>query len=96
VTSALRDSGSTRRWRELRAAWSLRLPAPCSRCGELVLATDAWHLDHTIPRSAGGSDRDARPAHARCNMSAGPSFLSEHGDPDSDAEHHEERSLLVR
>jgi hypothetical protein len=71
VTSALRPGGSTRAWRKLRAAAALTLPRPCSRCGELVLPDQAWHLDHLVARVDGGDDQLVAPAHALCNLRAG-------------------------
>jgi len=84
MTSALTAKGSTRRWRELRAAWSNRLPVPCVRCGNPVEPGSNWHLDHPVPREAGGRDSEARPAHAACNLAAGAAFWNgdqppEHG-----------------
>ena len=51
--------------------WAARLPLPCTRCGALVHPGQEWHLDHTTPRSQGGHDADARPAHAHCNVTHG-------------------------
>lgn len=48
-----------------RRAWAPRVTqgrVRCARCGELIAADDAWHLDHVGERS--------HPAHARCNIGA--------------------------
>lgn len=51
------------------------LPAPCCRCGRLVvprpgLPNDGWEPDHwPVPREQGGTQ--VWPAHSRCNRSAG-------------------------
>lgn len=60
-----------RRVTQARAAWAQLLPLPCSRCGQLVHAHQAWHLDHRTPRSQGGTDATIWPAHRRCNLRAG-------------------------
>lgn len=38
-----------------RALFAQRLPLPCSRCGQPVESWHDWHLDHTTPRSKGGT-----------------------------------------
>lgn len=58
-------------WQALRARWALLLPMPCARCGEPVAPDEPWHLDHLVPVAMGGGPETARPAHARCNMTAG-------------------------
>lgn len=63
MASALRDSGSTWRWRKLRAYYAAILPVTCSRCHELVYPNQAWDLDHVVPRAAGGNDSQVWPAH---------------------------------
>lgn len=49
------------------------LPLPCSRCGRIVTAEMAWHVDHLVERvHHGGHDRaNLGVAHAKCNTSAG-------------------------
>jgi len=78
--SALTPAGSTRAWRQLRAAWNLRLinaaaaghPIACPRCAKPIHPNQAWDLGHTIDRAAGGTDRDGlQPEHAACNRRAG-------------------------
>jgi len=70
MTSALRDSGSTHRWRELRKWWAQQLPLACPRCGIVIEYGEPFDLDHQVPRSIGGGDETARPAHAACNRGA--------------------------
>lgn len=65
------QGGSTRRWRRRREWWTARLPVECLYCGQPVERDHAWHLSHTVARSAGGRDRDSWPAHAVCNLRAG-------------------------
>src|SRR5262245_28907500 len=64
-------SGSSKSWRELRASWARRLPVACLHCGEPVDGSSPWALAHPIPRSLGGRDEDARPAHRECNRAVG-------------------------
>ena len=58
-----------------RAAWALRLPVPCSRCGRDVTPDQAWQLDHLTARAidpaATWTTGNLWPAHRRCNESAG-------------------------
>ena len=73
--SALRDAGSTRSWRRLRA---LVLDRDAHRCtlplasGQLCGAF-ATHVDHVVPRSKGGSDAlsNLRAACRPCNLRRG-------------------------
>lgn len=61
----------------LRAAWALRLPLPCPRCGRPVHAqpADGWDLGHQTPRALDSSrtwdPANLRPEHASCNRAAG-------------------------
>jgi 5-methylcytosine-specific restriction endonuclease McrA len=62
-----------RRVARLRAL-VIRLYGPtCWLCGQAIEAGQAWHVDHVVPRKAGGSDdvRNLRPAHASCNLKRG-------------------------
>ena len=78
MAADVKRRGSTRQWRRLRLLWQSRLPLPCTRCGRDVLPSHAWHLDHSVvPASRGGSDLEARPAHAWCNLSAGARAVGE-------------------
>lgn len=56
-----------------RALWATKLPLPCSKCGRPVLPTQRWHVDHVIPRWAGGAlgPENQWPAHGACNEGAG-------------------------
>ena len=38
-----------------RKHWAPRLPLPCWQCGKPVLSTQQWVVEHTHPRSQGGS-----------------------------------------
>lgn len=38
-----------------RKHWKPRLPLPCFLCGLPVLPTQAWVVEHIVPRSLGGS-----------------------------------------
>jgi len=66
--SALRDEGSTRAWRELRAEVLEDAGHRCAYCGD-----PATHVDHRTPRSAGGTDsrRNLAASCARCNLGKG-------------------------
>lgn len=59
---------NTRAWQRQRRWWAQQLPLPCARCGQVIHPNDNWHLDHMIPRWAGGADDTARPSHAYCNL----------------------------
>ena len=65
-------------WVRLRTWWAQQLPLPCGRCGEAVMPGSDWHLDHMVPRWAGGTDDTARPSHAYCNMAAGKDHPPRH------------------
>jgi hypothetical protein len=69
--SAISANGSTRRWRKLRAAYSLMLPCTCPRCGELINRGDQWDLGHETDRAYGGTDDRLRPEHRSCSRAAG-------------------------
>lgn len=53
--SALKESGSTWRWRRIRALVLGEEPLcrPCRQAGRTVIAT---HVHHVVPREQGGSD----------------------------------------
>jgi 5-methylcytosine-specific restriction endonuclease McrA len=70
--SALRNSGSTDRWRKIRAKILQRDQYVCQYCGQ-----DATTVDHIIPRSKGGNDLpDNLIAECyRCNYSKGGRFF---------------------
>ena len=56
-----------------RAQVRRMLPAPCTRCGDLVTNEMEWHADHIQERTYGGEDNPNNfgPAHAHCNTNAG-------------------------
>ena len=65
---------SGRRRQAARDLVAARLPAPCTRCPDLVDGTTAWDVDHVHPLAQGGALWDPTnhgPAHAACNRSAG-------------------------
>jgi hypothetical protein len=71
MTSALKPSGGTHQWRQLRTLHAATLPQPCPRCGYPVQPWEPWDLDHHItPRAAGGDDTHLAPAHRHCNRAA--------------------------
>lgn len=61
--------------RKAREYWRALLPLPCCRCGRPVFDDPrfrdrGWQVDHwPIPRELGGTE--TRPAHSKCNLSAG-------------------------
>jgi hypothetical protein len=61
---------------EARAYWARQLgagPLPCTRCGRLVYAGEAWDVDHLTERARGGDHGRANQgvAHSLCNRRAG-------------------------
>src|SRR5262249_22993512 len=69
-----RGWGSTRRWRQLRAAQIAKsIGRPCEICGRLLLPHEKLHADHRVARKWGGRDSadNVRIVHARCNLSRG-------------------------
>ena len=70
--SALRSTGSTDRWRKIRAKILQRDQYVCQYCGQ-----DATTVDHIIPRSKGGNDLPDNLIAAcnRCNYSKGGRFF---------------------
>lgn len=53
---------------KLRRRWAVRVATgavACSRCGRLISASAAWHLDHRDDRNG-----YLGPAHRRCNLVA--------------------------
>lgn len=75
TTSALRPTGSTRAWRQLRQPFADHLahvgPLNCRRCQQPIHHGDRWHLGHATDRALGGTDTDLWPEHEHCNTSAG-------------------------
>jgi hypothetical protein len=80
MVSALKASGSTWRWRILRAQFAKLLPLPCSRCGGLVEADppgtpfkrSGWVLGHVgLARVEGANDDHLWPEHRSCSDHSG-------------------------
>ena len=67
---AARHVAKTKRIRPTIAA---TLPAPCAECGLPVYPEQRWHVAHVVPAALGGDTTldNCRPAHVRCNTSAG-------------------------
>lgn len=66
MRSALTSRGSTRRWRQIRAAIIARDAGICQICG----GAGARTVDHMLERQNGGGDDPAnlRAAHHRCSF----------------------------
>lgn len=75
MASALGKSGSTRRWKNIRAEWQARLVgsggAPCWRCGKWIQPTEPWVLGHVKARALGGGDDQLAYEHRRCSDVSG-------------------------
>lgn len=75
MASALRQSGSTYRWRKIRLAYQRELErlgsAPCWRCGELVRFGEPWALGHIVDRAMGGDDSQLAYEHLNCSRRSG-------------------------
>ena len=71
--SALRDSGSTSRWRKIRQRIINRDRGLCQMCGN-----EGDSVDHITPRSQGGTDEDfnLQLLCRSCNSSKGGRFFS--------------------
>lgn len=71
------EEWSGHRVKKARAYWRTRLQVealPCSRCGQPVLLTERWDVDHLVERINDGDldNRDNQwPAHRSCNRRAG-------------------------
>jgi 5-methylcytosine-specific restriction endonuclease McrA len=61
-----RQANQRRWWRAVIEA----TPVTCEWCGYPITPDQAWHLDHTVPVSAGGTDDPSNltPMHAPCNL----------------------------
>ena len=53
MASALRDNGSTHKWRKIRERIIARDGGMCQMCG-----MEGDSVDHIVPRSRGGGDED--------------------------------------
>lgn len=75
VASALRSSGSTTRWRKLRAVHAAAFAEvgviPCWRCGQLVSCDEPWALGHVVDRALGGDDSQLAIEHLQCSRRSG-------------------------
>ena len=71
--SALRDSGSTSRWRKIRARIIERDRGLCQLCGN-----EGDSVDHIMPRIEGGTDDDSnlQLLCRSCNSKKGGRFFS--------------------
>ena len=70
--SALRSTGSTHRWRQIRSRILRRDQFICQYCNQ-----EATTVDHVIPRRLGGLDTDDNLVAScrRCNLSKGGRFF---------------------
>ena len=70
--SALRSTGSTRLWRNIRERVLRRDGYICQYCGQ-----EADTVDHVIPRRLGGNDNDQNLVSScrRCNLAKGGRFF---------------------
>jgi len=73
MASALKDNGSTGKWRKIRERILQRDGYTCQQCGG-----EGTTVDHILPRSAGGGDDDwnLQCLCTKCNYSKGGRFFS--------------------
>ena len=73
MASALRDNGSTSKWRKIRQRIVERDGGVCQMCG-----MEGDSVDHIVPRSQGGTDEDynLQLLCTSCNSSKGGRFFS--------------------
>jgi 5-methylcytosine-specific restriction endonuclease McrA len=76
--SALKDNGSTSKWRKIRQRILQRDGYTCQQCG-----ADGTHVDHIVPRAMGGGDDDfnLQCLCSSCNLRKGGRFFSNHATP---------------
>jgi 5-methylcytosine-specific restriction endonuclease McrA len=74
MSSALKDNGSTSKWRKIRQRILQRDGYTCQACGG-----EGNSVDHILPRLAGGSDEDwnLQTLCGSCNSSKGGRFFIE-------------------
>jgi 5-methylcytosine-specific restriction endonuclease McrA len=72
--SALKDNGSTSKWRKIRQRILQRDGYTCQACG-----AEGNSVDHILPRLAGGTDDDwnLQTLCGSCNSSKGGRFFNE-------------------
>jgi 5-methylcytosine-specific restriction endonuclease McrA len=73
MASALKDNGSTDKWRKIRQRILQRDGYTCQMCGG-----EGNSVDHILPRSAGGADHDwnLQTLCRSCNSSKGGRFFN--------------------
>ena len=73
MSSALKDTGSTARWRKIRKRILERDGYTCQQCG-----MEGNSVDHIVPRSMQGSDEDwnLQTLCISCNSAKGGRFFS--------------------
>ena len=74
MSTHTKKRGSTRRWRQVRAAMiNNAIGTPCPLCGRPLMPHERMHLDHKVGRVYGGPDHPAnlQVVHAGCNLSKG-------------------------
>ena len=78
MASALKDTGSTDKWRKIRARILARDNGICQECG-----AEGNTVDHIVPRSAGAGDEDwnLQCLCAKCNYSKGGRFFLRQATP---------------
>ena len=81
MTSALKDNGSTGKWRKIRARILQRDGYTCQACG-----MDGNHVDHIVPRNLfgeGNADHDdnLQTLCKSCNLRKGGRFFNHHVTP---------------
>jgi 5-methylcytosine-specific restriction protein A len=78
MASALKDNGSTSKWRKIRQRILQRDGYTCQSCGG-----DGNSVDHILPRLAGGTDDDwnLQTLCGSCNSSKGGRFFSSNPTP---------------
>jgi 5-methylcytosine-specific restriction endonuclease McrA len=76
--SALRSTGSTHRWRQIRSRILRRDQFICQYCNQ-----EATTVDHVIPRRLGGLDSDDNLVAScrRCNLAKGGRFFARPATP---------------